>query len=255
MKLYIDNREPKQIIDIVNNLNDARKDKIVIEIKNLELGDYIIYDDISDKNILIIERKSLADLESSIKDGRYTEQSLRLINNEIPNHNIYYLIEGSIINYKKNAFKNTLYSSLISLSYFKGFSIINSLNSIESAEIIYRFVNKLIKENPKVGFYNNELSSNKIEENVVENNYINVIKSCKKSNITKENINIIMLMQIPNVSSQSAAAIMNKYKTIKNLVEELEKDLDCLESIRLEKSNRKIGKNIIENIKNFLLNK
>ena len=45
----------------------------------------------------LIERKSLNDLESSIKDGRYNEQSLRLDKYDLANHNIYYLIE---LNYK-----------------------------------------------------------------------------------------------------------------------------------------------------------
>ena len=44
--------------------------------------------------LLIIERKSLNDLASSIKDGRYAEQSFRLSNIEHHNHNIVYLIEG-----------------------------------------------------------------------------------------------------------------------------------------------------------------
>ena len=69
--------------------------------ENLPLGDVIIADDKEDK--IIIERKSLADLSASIKDGRYNEQSYRL--NGIPhhNHNIIYLIEGDISKY--NIFK------------------------------------------------------------------------------------------------------------------------------------------------------
>ena len=43
-----------------------------------------------EKNLLIIERKSLADLESSIKDGRYENQSYRLDGLPVINHNIYY---------------------------------------------------------------------------------------------------------------------------------------------------------------------
>ena len=44
--------------------------------------------------------------------------------------------------------------------------------------------------------------------------YTNVIKSSKKSNITKENINEIMLSQIPGVSSIIANAIMVQYKVL-----------------------------------------
>ena len=286
MKLYIDVREPKQIINYINHLNDSAKDKdrILIEIKALDLGDYIIYDEKLDKNIIIIERKSTNDLEASIKDGRYNEQSFRLSENDTHNHNIYYLIEGAIINHKNQSFKNSLYSSLFSISYFKGFSVLNSLNNVESAEIIYGFVNKLMREKGKLGFYHGEIAISRqtasyaiskngedklsVVANVLDhpdmsldNNggssyaYVNCIKSSKKSHITKENINVIMLMQIPHVSVQTATTIMNEYKTIKNLICELEKNPSCLDLLKTESSNRKIGKNIIENIKQFLLDK
>ena len=44
--------------------------------------------------------------------GDIMSNHLELNEANIENHNIYYLIEGSIINYKNKAFKNTLYSSL-----------------------------------------------------------------------------------------------------------------------------------------------
>ena len=247
MKLYIDNREPKQIINYLNVLNENTK--YTIEVTNLELGDYLIYDDINDKTLVIIERKSLSDLESSIKDGRYNEQSFRLDGNSLPNHNIYYLIEGNIINYRNDKVKGTLYSSLVSISYYKGFSILNSVNNIESAEIINGFVNKLLRENSKSCYYNNieNLSEQKEE-------YVNVVKTTKKANVTRDNINIIMLMQIPNVSHQSATAIINKFKTLKDLTIALESDGECLDSLKLESSNRKISKNVVQNIKEYLLN-
>ena len=264
MKLYIDNREPKAIIDYLEFINNSSKNKITIEIKNLDLGDYVLYDEENERNIIIIERKSLPDLEASIKDGRYNEQSYRLSQNTLANHNIYYLIEGSIINYKNKSFKNTLYSSLFSLSYFKGFSVFNSLNAVESAEIIYSFVNKFLRERDKVGYYsNNNLVSNnedleKNEDLKLENkedSYLANIKNSKKSNITRENIDILMLMQVPGVSITSATTIMNTHKTINNLVNNLTKDENCLDSLKIENSNRKISKNIINSIKIYLLNK
>ena len=93
MILNIDNREPKEIINYLNFFNESSKNKVIINITKLNLGDYVFYDEINEKNILIIERKSLNDLEASIKDGRYNEQSLRLNEANIENHNIYYLIE------------------------------------------------------------------------------------------------------------------------------------------------------------------
>lgn len=264
MKLYIDNREPKAIIDSLEFINNSSKNKITIEIKSLDLGDFVLYDEENERNIIIIERKSLADLEASIKDGRYNEQSYRLSQNTLANHNIYYLIEGSIINYKNKSFKNTLYSSLFSLSYFKGFSVFNSLNAVESAEIIYSFVNKFLRTQDKVGYYsnNNSVSNNEeLEKNEdlklenKEDNYLANIKNSKKSNITRENIDILMLMQVPGVSITSATTIMNTHKTINNLVNNLTKDETCLDSLKTENNNRKISKNIIASIKLYLLNK
>ena len=262
MKLYIDNREPKQIINYLNILNENKK--YIIEVINLELGDYLIYDEINDKILIIIERKSLSDLESSIKDGRYNEQSFRLNGSSLANHNIYYLIEGNIINYRNSNFKSSLYSSLVSLSYYKGFSILNSLNNIESAEIINNFINKLLKENNRDCYYKNIENIENIEntentenvENLSESKdeYVSVVKTVKKANITQDNINVIMLMQIPNVSHQSANTIIKNFRTIKDLTIALENNGDCLDCLKLESSNRKISKNVIKNIKEYLLN-
>ena len=263
MKLYIDNREPKKIIDLLINLcnND-----FIIEVKQLSIGDYMLCDDETNKPIIIFERKSLSDLESSIKDGRYEEQGFRLNEYDLHNHYIYYLIEGSIINYKNSFFKKTLYSSLASISYFKGFSIINSLNDIETAEIIINFTKKLMKENKKKPYYSDnnikknnnyicEVSGNnviKLEEKDKLDNYEDIIKTKKNSYISKENINNIMLMQIPGISSTSAKIILDEYETIEKLISKLRENENCLESLR-STNNRKLGKNIISNIKKFLL--
>jgi ERCC4-type nuclease len=253
MQLHIDNREPKQIINYLTALNEAATEKIEIIIKTLELGDYILYDEKTEQNIFIIERKSLADLESSIKDGRYNEQSFRLNGLDIHNHNIYYLIEGSIINYKHGYFKNTLYAAVFSLGYYKGFSTINTINNIESAEYIYNFCLKFIREKQKIGFYCEKSLENNNKYRISYDLSENVIKTSKKANITRENINSIMLMQIPGVSITTANTILNKFNTMKNLIEQLEKDKTCLDSLKLEQSNRKISKSVIANIIKFLV--
>ena len=70
MELIIDNRE---------TIKDYFQDKDYVKIKNLDIGDYIFkYDD---KDILIIERKTIEDYAASIKDGRHREQKQRLLSN------------------------------------------------------------------------------------------------------------------------------------------------------------------------------
>ena len=259
MKLYIDSREPKQIINLITHNNNNAKEKFEIIIKSLDLGDYLIENE--DKSLILIERKSLADLEASIKDGRYSEQSYRLNECVIANHNIIYLIEGSIINYKNKYFVNSLYSSLLTLNYFKGFSVLNSINNVETAEIIYRFANKLLREKSKNGYYSNiqvidntnTNTSDSNNEKIMDskNEYVNALKTSKKGNITRDNINIIMLMQIPNVNVVSATAIIEKYKNMRDLTNALEENNNCLDNMCA--NNRKISNNVIKSIKEYLL--
>ena len=72
---------------------DKFENKITITKKQLEIGDiHVVFND----NIYVYERKTMNDLMSSIKDGRYKEQKLRLLSDKSFN-NINYIIEGSDI--------------------------------------------------------------------------------------------------------------------------------------------------------------
>lgn len=265
MKLIIDNREPDAIIQYVNaitNNEQPKAVKITVEVKPLHIGDYEIYYDNHVKPCIIIERKSLADLESSIKDGRYKEQSFRLDKSLTHNHNIIYLIEGNIQNYRNSGFRPTIYSTMLSLMYFKGFSVIHSNNQIDTGEIIYNFIQKLGKEQGKPGYYNNiELELHKpesktdtdvvLEQDSKSENYLDTIKVSKKSFITRDNIFELMLMQIPGISSVSAKAIAERYLNMKSLLTTLETNQDDLLNIRLS-NGRKLNKNIANTIIDFL---
>ena len=117
----------------------------------------------------------------------------------------------------------------------------------QSINLIIKFIEKLYKDINKNSYYN------KIENELVED-YSKVIKSSKKANITKENILEIMLMQIPNISSSIAYLVSKQFKTLKNLIENIEKDEDCLNNVKYEGDNkRKISKSAILNLKEFLI--
>jgi ERCC4-type nuclease len=253
--------------------------QLKVSSENLPLGDIIIEDEKEEK--IIIERKTINDLLASIKDGRYDEQSYRLNGLSHHNHNIIYLIEGDVN--KMNRFKETSqdkltsYSAMFSLNYYKGFSVFRSFNLDETAMIICNMAYKLDK-NSKNGFYSNistTILSENLDKNIeniekIENipnlqsnensnkNYVSVIKKVKKDNITIENIDEIMLCQIPGISSVTAIAIIKKFKTLSNLLKELELNSDCLKDTNYTTEGgqlRKINRTCIENIVKFLLKK
>jgi len=253
MKLILDTRE-RELKNICEELTtkEAYKD-IKIEIESLELGDMIIRDD-ENNDIIIYERKTISDLIASIKDGRYNEQSYRLNGLEHHNHNIIYLIEGNISKTLKE--RQMVYSAMFSINYYKGFSLMRSANIEETAYIIFNNVLKIKKEKDKQPFYSNKKLENDLDEAKEEKSYSSVIKKKKNANITQDNFGEIVLCQIPSISSTTACVIMKEFKTIKNLIECLNKDSGCLDNIKYEtekKQLRKISKTSIKNIIEFLV--
>ena len=205
MKIVIDKRETK-LIDELSKTSDCN-----FECDVLDVGDIHLCDD-NDNIIVIFERKTIADLLSSIKDGRYSEQSIRLTAHELHNHFVYYLIEGSISKFQD---EKLIYSTICSLSYFKGFSLLRSYSVKETGEIIVAFCKKLEKEinKGKIGYYLSDLSIGSDDLD-----YCSSIKTTKKENIKPENILQIMLMQIPKINTKSSSAIAQKYHTMSDLL-------------------------------------
>lgn len=257
MILLIDNREPTSITYKIIELNNENKYKV--QVQQLDVGDFCFYDDVEKKPIIILERKSLQDLDSSIKDGRYNEQSLRLSNVDIHNHNIYYVIEGIVANYRNRDKIKTLRSSIVSLNYYKGFSVINTVDANDTANTVYNFFDKIMREKKREPYYklesmnknmdNNEYSNEEINNDI---EYVKNVKNQKKSQITKNNILAIMLNQIPSVSSVSSIAITQIYKSLDELMYVLKHEPDKISEICLE-NGRRINKNIVQNLKYYLL--
>jgi ERCC4-type nuclease len=282
MIVKIDTREHELIKKCENLLVavPAFKD-LKIDVCPLPLGDIIITTDQNGIQIdnIIVERKSLSDLAASIKDGRYEEQSYRL--NGLPhnNHNIVYLIEGDLAkfnSFKERIDKQTIYSAMFSINYYKGFSLMRSTSMDETAFIVCNMAYKIGKDMNKKPYFSENVavptSNSNAEDgttesdtmanavsntvsNAVSKDYCSVIKKVKKDNITEDNIGEIMLCQIPGVSSVSAIAIMSTFKNLPNLVQCIQNDPQCLHGISTTDANgksRKISKTTIATIVKYL---
>lgn len=233
VKVIIDSRESK--------LKEILMGEADFEFQNLDIGDIIFKKD--DKTILVVERKTESDLYSSIRDGRYKEQKLRLTSSYSLNQ-ILYLIEESKNKFKIN--ESIVKGAIINMTFRDNIKIIFSKNLIETSEYI-RMLKKKIEKTPEFFI--------KIQEEKSETSYLDTVKVAKKDNMTPKLCNIVQLSQIPGVSKQTAETIINKYGSLTNLITEynkLDKDkaIPMLKEIKL--ANRKVGPVLSKRIYEYL---
>lgn len=244
---------------------------IQLETASLPLGDIMLTLKDKEENkeniVLLLERKTLADLAASIVDGRYDEQSYRLHGLSHHPHNIIYLIEGDLDKYKPNKRSkqgkqgkpqvidaNTLLSAMFSIQQYKGFSLMRTMNVQESARLICVMARKMMtnQQKKKTLYYSSkpreqmgepmgketrgeeggeekETNQRQKEETKEEKEYCTVVKQVKKDNVTASNIGEIMLCQIPHISAISAKAIMQQHGSIADLILHLQADPTCLD--------------------------
>ena len=228
VQIIVDSRETKLFSLLTERDLDIYKDNISIQKEQLELGDiHIIFNEIT----YIYERKTVNDLLSSIKDGRYKEQKNRLLANSFNNN---YIIEGDTITSNKN-FKNqkTLTSVYLNSIYRDKINVFFTTNIDDTVTFLLLLVSKII-EKPE-----NYLNEN----NKIPQDYIDVckIKSQKNKNIDKDTCYLLQLSQIPNISKEIAKKIKEIYPTMSSLIKALEEQPDEKSKISLLTKIDKIG--------------
>lgn len=228
-KLEIDSREVAIINKLKNDTNFVEENVII---KSLPLGDFIIGD-------IIIERKSLNDLISSILDGRYKEQSNRLIQC-LGEYKVYYFIEGDmdtslfLFNNSSNSIsKSTIISCIYSLTYEKGMNVLLTKDIDDTIFYIKQFHKK---------------------NNITRKSNSSNISKSKSTSINTENISKIMLSQIPYVSDMTCEIIFSKFKNIKELIYAIGEDNEILNNLTIDKDGKqkKINKKAVQNILHYL---
>lgn len=269
--LVVDTRE-HAVIDALKQKLELYPDLFTLDVRPLNLGDWELYYD--DQLLFIWERKTFRDLLSSIKDGRYAEQSYRLLHNYEPSK-VVYLIEG-IFSQLQLIEKQTVVSCMTSISLIKKMHLWRTTHVQDTVEQLLMCCKKIQKEfsNPKNRFSTPKMV-NYIDQNITENNaiidnanetstttipssdqesvpYSNfVIKKEKRENITRENIGVIFLKQIPGISNATAIGLMDYVQgDFHKLLELVKTNITELSSIKIGK--RRIGKNVIEQLTIFL---
>ena len=240
MRVVVDDRE-HAFIELIQSKISQYPFIVALEIAQLAIGDMEIY--IGDELRFVWERKTFQDLLSSIKDGRYEEQSHRLIHTYGPSK-VIYLIEG-ILSQLNTSEKKLAVSTMTSLSLRKNFHLWRTVHVQDSVDSFLTVCEKLYNDKDKDD--NHAVTGETFS-------YTGMVKKIKKENITRENIGEIFLCQIPDISTTSAKALMNHAGGDFSKLCEIVRDRpDELKELRIGGDKpRKISKKVFERLAEFL---
>jgi ERCC4-type nuclease len=225
--LIVDNRETKVLASIQDRDLDKYKDFINIQVKPLDIGDVEISSSLVK---YILERKTVADLISSLHDGRYKEQKYRLLSS---GHHITYIIEGDDILSSRHQKKDILSSIYLYSIYRDNIHIVFTKNIEDTCTFVLTLCAKIVEKPEKFIKTNND--------------YIDNVKMKKCKNITPELCYIMQLSQIPTISTTIAKNIANKFPTLPKLLQALHESPDKVSSLTvIDKVGKEKANKIIE---------
>ncbi len=206
INIVADYREvPSKIPDILEELG------VSVERKQLKTGDYIINDEI------IVERKSREDFVLSIIQGRLFSQCSKMKKSD---KHLILLIEGNPYHTKHDIDRQAIKGALLSVSLCWQIPIIYSANVNDSAQTMIMAANQLLKE--KYSYFRNARSP----------------KNTKRKAI-------YFLQGLPSVGPLLAKALLEKFKSIENVILADEEELLEVEGL---------GKKKVKLIREFLGN-
>lgn len=211
MILYIDYRESwfiNKIRNVTNNAIDATAKmfnvtigKVDVEcmICNLEVGDFIIGNSLDSDIQLVIERKTYADLSSSITDGRFRQQKERLVSSTHDPGKVMYVLEGSKKSVSsRSAIINGAILNMILKHQFKVLATDSTNDTFDNIVAIYK---KIVSGEMTTGPTTNPTSMT-----------CPPVKLISKKEAVGNNIFATQLTAITGVSYKIALCITQKYK-------------------------------------------
>lgn len=193
--IHVDHREDPLIISLLS------KEALLDEVQ-LKIGDYVI----SDR--AIIERKTRADFESSIIDGRMFDQAIKLKDTY---ERVIYIIEGK--NFQGRINRGALLGAVSSLILDFGFSVFFTPDEQGTVELIVALAKREQGD-----------SKNKI-----------LIKKPKKSEDLDVQL-VYTLASFPMLGEKAAAGLLERFGTIENIVNSNEQKLSETNGISVKRS-------------------
>lgn len=257
IKLLIDTRETIQ--DLILGSSVIPFDEMVVQ--PLPLGDYVF--EVDGTPQLVIERKTVVDLASSIRDGRHREQKERL-KASYRTSQVVFLVEGNLgvqnSGFKFNHVdKQTIMSSIFNTMFRDGFHVFHTSHERDTLWWLESLYMKWCKQPEELLAWISSAPSDSTKDQPVDTYLVDQMtaKKPKLSAIKSENksLDVVFLSQlemIPGVSRKTALGIQEKHTTMAGLITHLQSlgsrsaCIDYLYTCRTADCKRKPPTNTVE---------
>eukprot|EP00258_Populus_trichocarpa_P036692 XP_024452711.1 crossover junction endonuclease MUS81 isoform X2 [Populus trichocarpa] len=190
----------------------CKEHKIKIQVRRLPVGDgiwiachkYLLSEYVLD---FIVERKKVDDLRSSIRDNRYRDQKLRLLRCGLKK--LIYLVEGDP---NSSEAAESIKTACFTTEILEGFDV-QRTNSLRDTLKKYAHLTQSITQ-----YYSLPLPEDQSKSTRVCPSFDEFIKRCQDlEKMTVSDVFAIQLMQVPQVTEETAVAVLNLYPTLLSL--------------------------------------
>jgi len=189
------------------------------------------------ENGLIIERKSIRDLEASILDGRYREQRGRILSYCQENKTQpLYILEGQLSSNTGRLQKKAIMKFINRLIFHYQIPVAQTSSVNETAELIQALVEQW-KDDPT--------SLQRTTELVKVTDGLHIQKKVNASD--HRNFAISCLAQCPGVSVKMAETLIDTFKTLKGVIDASQKDIE-----NIKVGSRRIGPAVSKRLSEIL---
>jgi ERCC4-type nuclease len=235
--LTVDSREAE------STCQSFKANGLTFERAMLPVGDFCFR--FGDQTIMLLERKTGADLAASLTDGRYHEQKARLLAaTDVPHRG--YIVEGpypeaGIRAGGRQVPRTTLDSVIIGITVRDGLTVYRTDNLAHTAQLLAKLLNKL----PEYASQSADAETVKYEKGLLRSSNL---AGSKRANLTPEFCYWAQLAQIPGVSLDTAKVIAQTYPNLRCLLDRA--TVTDLAELMLAK--RRLGVSLAERIIEYL---
>jgi ERCC4-type nuclease len=241
--IHVDYREG----ELLELLKGVTKDHITVDSQNLDVGDIVIANASTEQPYLVLERKTLADLASSNRDGRYREQRARLLSVKGQGVAIGYLIESgpgwsSELNrvWPGNVPETTLLSIISRLQFRYGIPVITSKDARTSQALILHLAGQ-IRDDAAVFAAGSGLAA---DATVAAAAYTEALSAQKSANRGLKRTAAGMLCAIPGIGAKLSEGLLDACEgTLDGVMKKTQEELSLLKV-----GKRSVGKVAAEKI-------